>query len=66
MEWPILDDGSIPQQLRPHGGIVPIRRSVDTHLSKSDHQLYQPLIMPNQVDGDDYKNFYNAHPEPTY
>jgi len=64
--WPELDDGSIPQQLRPHGGIVPIRRTADSNRTTFDRQLYQPLVQPNQVDADDYKNFYNPGKGPDY
>ena len=65
-EWPNLDDnGGVAQQLAPHGGIVPIRRSVDTH-PQMDKQLYQPLNSANQVDADDYKNYYNPNKQPDY
>ena len=64
-EWPLLDNGGAPQQLAPHGGIVPIRRTVDTH-PQMDKQLYQPVDMPDQVDADDYKNMYNPHVQPDY
>jgi len=64
-EWPLLNDGSRPMQLAPHGGIVPIRRSVDTK-PEMDDQLYQPLNLPNQKDVDDYKNFYNPDKQPDY
>ena len=42
----VLDNGQRPIQLAPHGGIVPIRRSVDTY-PQGDHQLYKPLISEN-------------------
>lgn len=56
----LLDNGRRPIQLAPHGGIVPIRRSVDTYPQSHSEQLYKPLISENQRDEDDIKHFYNA------
>jgi len=64
-EWPVLADGSRPIQFAPHGGIVPIRRSVDTK-PEMDDQLYQPLNAPNQTNVDDIKAFYNPNKQPDY
>ena len=56
----LLDNGRRPTQLAPHGGIVPIRQTLDTYPQWGQEQLYKPLTSENQVDQDDIKNFYNA------
>ena len=47
-------------QINPHGydDHVDLKREWNADNTEWDHQLFQPLNLPNQVDHDDIKNYY--------